>query len=91
MKYLKNWSLYLEDFEINVTDTSDIKKAKEKLNTLRNQIDEFNKKYMEINLENDLIVKGLIEFLEYEEAYTKDKETAERIRTLLTNLGIWKD
>ena len=45
----------------------------------------------EVNLENDLIVKGLIEFLEYEEAYTKDKETAERIRTLLTNLGIWKD
>lgn len=39
--------------------------------------------------EPELIAKGLIEFLEYEEALTKDKETAERIRTLLTNLGIW--
>ena len=43
----------------------------------------------QVNLENDLMIKGLIEFLEYEEAYTKDKETAERIKTLLTNLGIW--
>lgn len=34
-------------------------------------------------------VKKLIEFLEYEEALTKDKETANRIRTLLINLGIW--
>jgi hypothetical protein len=49
MKYLKNWSLYLEDFEVNVTDTSDIKKAKEKLNTLRSQIDEFNNKYKTID------------------------------------------
>ena len=31
----------------------------------------------------------LIEFLEYEEALTKDKDTASRIRTLLTQLGIW--
>ncbi len=49
MKYLKNWSLYLENFEINDTDTSDIKKAKEKLNTLRSQIDEFNNKYKDID------------------------------------------
>lgn len=39
--------------------------------------------------EPELIAKGLIEFLEYEEALTKDKETANRIRILLTNLGIW--
>jgi hypothetical protein len=31
----------------------------------------------------------LIEFLEYEEALTKDKETAARIRKLLTQLKIW--
>jgi len=31
----------------------------------------------------------LIEFLEYEEALTKDKETATRIRKLLTKLGLW--
>lgn len=34
-------------------------------------------------------IQKLIEFLEYEEALTKDKETAKRIRTLLTQLGIW--
>lgn len=34
-------------------------------------------------------IKKLIDFLEYEEALTKDKETANRIRTLLINLGIW--
>lgn len=31
----------------------------------------------------------LIEFLEYEEALTKDKESAGRIRILLKALGIW--
>lgn len=49
MKYLKNWSLYLEDFEVGVTDPSDIKMAKQKLNTLRLQIDEFNNKYKDID------------------------------------------
>lgn len=34
-------------------------------------------------------LQKLIEFLEYEEALTKDKETAARIRTLLIQLGIW--
>jgi hypothetical protein len=36
---------------------------------------------------NDL--KQIIDFLEYEEALTKDRETASRIRTLLKLLGIW--
>jgi hypothetical protein len=36
---------------------------------------------------NDL--EQIISFLEYEEALTKDKETASRIRTLLKLLGIW--
>jgi len=49
MKYLKKWFLYLEDFEVNDTDTSDIKMAKQKLNTLRKQIDEFNSKYKDID------------------------------------------
>ena len=31
----------------------------------------------------------LIEFLEYEEALTKDKETTNRIRKLLKDLKIW--
>lgn len=33
--------------------------------------------------------QNLINFLEYEEALTKDKDTASRIRTLLTDLGLW--
>lgn len=49
MKYLKKWSLYLEDFEAKDSDPSDIKMAKQKLNTLRLQIDEFNKKYKDID------------------------------------------
>ena len=39
---------------------------------------------------NDTInVQQLIEFLEYEEALTKDKETSQRIRILLKLLGVW--
>jgi hypothetical protein len=49
-KGIKKWSLYLEDFEVNDTDPSDIKMAKEKLNTLRKQIDEFNIKSKEIDI-----------------------------------------
>jgi hypothetical protein len=42
------------------------------------------------DLEDLITIKGLIEFLEYEEAMTKDKNTASRIRTLLILLGLWK-
>jgi hypothetical protein len=41
------------------------------------------------DMEPELTTKALISFLEYEEALTKDKETASRIRTLLNLLGIW--
>jgi hypothetical protein len=34
-------------------------------------------------------IKTLIEFLEYEEALTKDRETATRITLLLKQLKIW--
>ena len=34
-------------------------------------------------------VQQLIDFLEYEEAMTKDPETANRIKTLLKSVGIW--
>jgi len=34
-------------------------------------------------------VHKLIEFLEYEEALTKDAKTATRIKLLLIKLGIW--
>ena len=41
------------------------------------------------DIEPELTVKGLIEFLEYEEAMTTDKATANRIRTLLRILQVW--
>jgi hypothetical protein len=46
-------------------------------------------KVMENNVKEDEASKKLIEFLEYEEALTKDKETASRIRALLKLLKIW--
>ena len=49
MKYLRDWNLWLENLEIKDSDTPDIKKAKEKLNTLRMQIDEFKSKYKDID------------------------------------------
>ena len=41
------------------------------------------------DMEPELTLKVTIEFLEYEEALTTDKETASRIRTFLKLLGIW--
>jgi len=49
-----------------------------------------------ISINNDLIdiqeekFKILIDFLEYEEALTKDKDTASRIKSLLTSIGVWQ-
>lgn len=41
------------------------------------------------DLKDEITVQKLIEFLEYEEAFTKDKDTASRITTLLKQLKIW--
>ena len=41
------------------------------------------------NKAKDEDAKRVVEFLEYEEALTKDKETAGRIRILLKLMGIW--
>ena len=41
------------------------------------------------DLEPELTLSCLIDFLEYEEALTTDKATAARIKRLLINLGIW--
>lgn len=35
-------------------------------------------------------LKALVEFLEYEEAYTFDIKSQERIRKILKELGYWK-
>lgn len=41
------------------------------------------------DMEPELTLKIAIEFLEYEEALTKDPETASRIRTFLKLLKVW--
>ena len=41
------------------------------------------------DLNDPINIQHLIDFLEYEEALTKDKETATRIRILLKLLGVW--
>lgn len=40
-------------------------------------------------IKEDRLLKEAISFLEYEEALTKDAETASRIRTMLKLLGVW--
>jgi hypothetical protein len=41
------------------------------------------------NLIDKINIKDLIEFLEYEEAMTKDASSGTRIRIFLISLGIW--
>jgi hypothetical protein len=41
------------------------------------------------NLQDPINIQRLIEFLEYEEALTKDPATAGRIKLLLKLLGVW--
>lgn len=43
----------------------------------------------ELVLLDPINAQSLIEFLEYEEALTKDPDTVKRIRQLLITLGIW--
>jgi hypothetical protein len=43
------------------------------------------------DLTDKINIKTLIEFLEYEEALTKDKESASRIKLFLTIIGIWDE
>ena len=41
------------------------------------------------DIQDPIGIQKIIEFLEYEEALTKDKETASRIRSLLILLKLW--
>ena len=41
------------------------------------------------NNKDFISIHKLIEFIEYEEALTKDKESAARIRNYLKKIGIW--
>lgn len=45
----------------------------------------------ELNLLDPINAQSLIEFLEYEEALTSDKNTAKRIREFLIKIKIWDD
>ena len=42
---------------------------------------------MQNNIEE--LYKALMDFLEYEEALTNDKESAARIRNFLKKIGLW--
>lgn len=48
MKYLKKFSLFLENYDIKDTDPEDVKLAKEKLNDLGKQITEYGQKKAQI-------------------------------------------
>ena len=45
MRHLKSYRIFLEEaeFDVNISDGPDIKMAKEKLTTIKNQISEYGK------------------------------------------------
>jgi len=53
-----------------------------------NELKSQDKLTSEVN-QDKINVHQLIEFLEYEEAYTEDRQTKTRITLLLKQLGIW--
>ena len=63
MKYLKRYTLFKEDFEIEDSDEESVKASKEELNKVKEEISEFNSKKSSIdNLyqsDNDNIEDGL--------------------------------
>ena len=58
----------------------------DKHKALLSKVVDLNAEIMDIQEEK---FKILTDFLEYEEALTTDKESANRIRTLLKSFGIW--
>ena len=59
----------------------------EKHKQLLDEVLSINKNIIDIQEEKFNL---LVEFLEYEEALTKDLDTASRIRSLLTAIGVWQ-
>jgi len=57
---------------------------------MKDQIENRSDKVSNETSNDPISAHKLIAFIEYEEALTKDKETAKRISSLLTNLGVWK-
>jgi uncharacterized protein YunC (DUF1805 family) len=71
-----------EQFDINV-ENERLNKHKD----LLEQVHKLNAEFLHIQEEK---FKNLCNFLEYEEALTKDKETAARITEVLKEIQLWK-
>ncbi len=74
MKHLRNYTQFLEKFEITDSDEPDVKMAKEKMNSLEEQFNEFNQKkasidsvYKDEKLTNDQIEEKLKQIIGLEE------------------------
>jgi len=68
----------------------DLEVENERLNKhkdMMKQVIDLNNELIDIQVEK---FKILCDFLEYEEALTKDKDTASRIQTLLKGMNVWK-
>jgi predicted nucleic acid-binding Zn-ribbon protein len=67
MKYLKRYTLFKEDFEIEDSDEESVKASKEELNKVKNQVSEFNSKKSAIDTlyksDTDDIESGLEKIL----------------------------
>lgn len=71
-------------------ETFDVEVENERLNKhkdMMKQVIDLNNELIDIQVEK---FKILCDFLEYEEALTKDKDTASRIQTLLKGMNVWK-
>jgi hypothetical protein len=66
----------------------DIRPKIEKHKDMLSQINKLNIEILDIQEEK---FKILTDFLEYEEALTKDKDTASRITFILKSLGVWEN
>jgi hypothetical protein len=71
-------------------ETFDVEVENERLNKhkdMMKQVIDLNNELIDIQVEK---FKILCDFLEYEEALTKDKDTASRIQLLLKGMNVWK-
>jgi seryl-tRNA synthetase len=72
MKYLKNYILFKEDFEIKDSDEESVKLSKEELNKIKEKISEFNSKKASIDTlyksDNDNIEDSLKKIIGEEES-----------------------
>lgn len=71
-------------------ETFDVEVENERLNKhkdMMKQVIDLNNELIDIQVEK---FKILCDFLEYEEALTKDKDTASRIQLLLRGMNVWK-